>query len=113
MENLTVQAISSQEDFQTTVLEATEPTLVYFWATWCTSCRALSPRVDALAQDSKAAFKVAKAEVSKLPELTEKYGIQSVPTMLLFKPGNPKPTELVLSTYVKDWAEYVNRRVTA
>jgi thioredoxin 1 len=105
--------ISTLSDFQTTVLEAAEPTLVYFWASWCTSCRALSPRVEALAQDDQAIFKVVRVEVSKLPELAEQYNVMSVPTMLLFKPGNPQPVELTLSTYVQDWAGYVNRRVAA
>lgn len=113
MNNLAVQAINSQSDFQVTVLEADGPTLVYFWGTWCTTCRALSPRVDALVQDNQALFKVVKLEVSRVPEIAEQYGVLSVPTMLLFKPGNPQPTELTLSTYVQDWAGYVNRRLAA
>jgi len=113
MNSLAVQNISSQTDFQTAVLDATEPTLVYFWGTWCTSCRALSPRVEALAQDNQALFKVVKLEVSKVPEIAEQYGVMSVPTMLLFKPGNPQPTEIILSTYVQDWASYVNKRLAA
>jgi len=113
MNSLAVQNISSQTEFQQTVLAATEPTLVYFWGTWCTSCKALSPRVDALAQNSEAKFKVVKLEVSKVPEVADQYSVMSVPTVLLFKPGNPQPTELILSTYVQDWAAFVNKRLAA
>lgn len=113
MNSLAVQNITSQAEFEAVVLEAAEPVLVYFWGTWCTSCKALSPRVEALAQNGEAAFKVVKVEVSQVPEIAEKYGVMSVPTMLLFKPGNPQPKEITLSTYVQDWAAFVNRRLAA
>jgi thioredoxin 1 len=113
MNSLAVQNITSPADFQAVVLDAAGPTLVYFWGTWCTSCKALSPRVDALAQNGEAAFKVVKVEVSQVPEIAEKYGVMSVPTMLLFRPGHPQPKELTLSTYVQDWAAFVNRRLAA
>jgi thioredoxin 1 len=113
MNSLDVQTIVSQADFQATVLEAAEPTLVYFWGPWCSSCRSIAPRIEAVAQDNQALFKVVKADVSKVPELAEKYGVMTIPTMLLFKPGNPQPVELLLSTYVKDWTGYINRRCTA
>lgn len=109
----TLQNITSQTDFQNVVLDAAEPTLVYFWATWCTSCKALAPRIDALARNVDASFKVVKVEVSSLPEIAEQYGVMSVPTMLLFRPGNSEPKELTLSAYVQDWAAFVNRRLAA
>lgn len=65
------------------VLEANEPVLVDFWATWCPPCRAMNPVIDNLARD----FKVCKVNVDTNQELAAHYGISSIPAFLIFKDG--------------------------
>ena len=65
------------------VLQASEPVLVDFWASWCAPCRAMNPTIEALAND----FKVCKVNVDTNQELASHYGISSIPALLIFKDG--------------------------
>ena len=65
------------------VLQAAEPVLVDFWASWCQPCRAMNPTIEALAKD----FKVCKVNVDTNQELAAHYGISSIPALLIFKDG--------------------------
>jgi thioredoxin 1 len=65
------------------VLEASEPVLVDFWASWCPPCRAMNPSIEALAKD----FKVCKVNIDTNQELAARYDVSSVPTLLIFKGG--------------------------
>ena len=75
-------------DWQSVVVENELPVLVDFWATWCSPCRALSPRIDELATQYDGKVEIVKYNVDENYEYSNKYGIRSVPTLLFFKGGN-------------------------
>ena len=74
-------------NFEAEVLRSSEPVLVDFWAAWCPPCRMIAPAVEALAQEYEGKAKVAKLDVDENPDLAERYGVQSIPTLLVFKDG--------------------------
>jgi thioredoxin 1 len=75
------------ENFEAEVTRATTPVLVDFWAAWCAPCRLVAPVVEALALDNAGTLKVAKVDVDELPELADRYHVQSIPTLALFVRG--------------------------
>ncbi len=79
----------NNDSFKSEVLESNVPVLVDFWATWCGPCRAFAPTLDKLAAESNGEFKVAKVDVDENEEIAAKYGIQSIPTVIVFKNGEP------------------------
>jgi len=77
----------SRSNFSSEVLESEKPVLVDFWATWCGPCMRLAPAVAAIAEERSSVLKVGKVDVSEERVLAEKYNIQSIPALLLFKNG--------------------------
>lgn len=73
--------------FQSDVLEASEPTLVDFWAEWCGPCRMVAPVVEEIAAEYGDKIQVAKMDVDNNRETPAAYGIQGIPTLILFKDG--------------------------
>ena len=73
--------------FQNEVLESDKPVLLDFWAEWCQPCRMLSPTIDQLAAEYQGKAKVGKVDTDSNREISVKYGIQAIPTVLLFKNG--------------------------
>ena len=81
--------IISSAEFQSKVLDAEQPVLVDFFATWCGPCKMLAPTLDAVAAEVADRAKVYKVDVDQSPDVAAKYGVMSVPTLILFKGGQP------------------------
>ena len=78
--------------FPDEVLNAESPVLVDFWAPWCSPCRMVAPVLEELARDYDDKVKVVKVNVDENSDTATRYGIMSIPTMLLFKGGEPVET---------------------
>ena len=78
--------------FENDVLRADKPVLVDFWAQWCGPCRMLGPIIEEIANDYEGKVKVGKVNVDEQPNLASKYGIASIPTVIVFKNGKPEKT---------------------
>ena len=77
----------SDASFEDDVLKSDIPVLVDFWAVWCAPCRMIAPIVEELASEKEGTLKVAKVDVDNNPETAMKFGIRSIPTLLIFKDG--------------------------
>ena len=81
-------AVTTQ-DFQTEVLDSDKPVLVDFWAEWCGPCHAVAPVLDRIVEERGEELKLVKINVDENQELMIRYGVQSIPTMILFRDGAP------------------------
>ena len=77
----------TKANFETEALKSTKPVLVDFYADWCGPCKMVSPLVDELSEESDA-YKVGKVNVDESPELAAKYGVMSIPTLIVFENGD-------------------------
>ncbi len=77
----------TDQNFETEVLKSTQPVLIDFWAVWCGPCRAIAPIVEQLAGEYDGKVKIGKLDVDENPDTAVKYGVRSIPTLLLFKNG--------------------------
>ena len=74
-------------NFDTDVLKAATPVLVDFWAEWCMPCRMLTPTIEKIAKDYSGKIKVGKVDTDSNRDISMKYGIHAIPTVILFKKG--------------------------
>ena len=77
----------TRSNFQAEVLESDKPVLVDFWATWCGPCRMVAPIVAQIAEEQEGVVKVGKVNVDEEPGLAGRFGISSIPTLMVFKHG--------------------------
>lgn len=77
----------TKENFKQQVLEADKPVLVDFWAPWCVYCRRIAPAFDKIAEQQEDKLIFAKINIDDVPDIAEEYGIDTIPTLLIFKNG--------------------------
>ncbi len=77
----------TDSNFDSEVLQSAEPVLVDFWAPWCAPCRMITPVIEQLAAENAAAIKVGKLNIDESGKTAQQLGINSIPTLLLFKNG--------------------------
>ena len=79
----------TESTFEQEVLQSDKPVLVDFWAEWCGPCHAVSPVLDRIVEERNGEIKLVKVNIDEEQELAMRFGVQSIPTMILFKDGQP------------------------
>jgi thioredoxin 1 len=79
----------TESTFDQEVLSSEQPVIVDFWAEWCGPCHAVSPVLDRIAEERSDELKLVKVNIDEEPSIAQRYGIASIPTMILFKGGEP------------------------
>ena len=88
------EVVLSANNFEAEVLQSKLPVLVDFWATWCGPCRMLAPTIAKIAEEKAGQIKVCKLDVDEAPEIAAKYGIASIPTLMVFLNGEAVRTSV-------------------
>ncbi|GIU94081.1 MAG: thioredoxin-1 [Gaiellaceae bacterium] len=79
----------TEETFEQEVLKSDKPVIVDFWAEWCGPCHAVAPVLETIAEERKDELKLVKVNIDREQGLSARYGVMSIPTMILFKDGQP------------------------
>jgi thioredoxin 1 len=80
----------TDQNFEQEVIQSDKPVLIDFWAEWCVPCHMVSPVVEEIARDHADQLSVAKLNVDDNPETARRYGVMSIPTLIVFKDGQEK-----------------------
>jgi thioredoxin 1 len=79
----------TEQSFEEEVLQSEKPVIVDFWAEWCGPCHAVAPVLDRIVSERNGDLKLVKVNIDEQPALSARFGVQSIPTMILFKDGQP------------------------
>ena len=84
----------SDADFSESVLKATGPVLVDYWAEWCGPCKMIAPILDEIAADYQGKLTVVKVNIDENPKTPQQYGVRGIPTLMIFKNGEVEATKV-------------------
>ena len=103
----------SDNTFEQEVLKSTEPVLVDFFAEWCGPCKAMAPALEQVAKEMQGKVKVVKLDVDQNPDVTQKYRIQAMPTLMIFKDGQVAAQRVGALVQKKRLEDWINSSVVA
>jgi len=84
----------TDDNFESEVLQSSEPVLVDYWAEWCGPCKMIAPVLDEIANEYEGRVKIAKLNIDDNPNTPPRYGIRGIPTLMLFKDGEVEATKV-------------------
>lgn len=104
-------AFVNDANFEAEVLKSSEPVLVDFFAEWCGPCKAMAPALDQVAQEMAGKVKIVKIDVDQNPEITQRYRIQAMPTLLIFKDGKVAAQQVGALVQKRKLEEWINQSI--
>jgi thioredoxin 1 len=82
-----------ENNFESDVISSSEPVVVDFWAEWCGPCKAIAPSLEEISDEMAGKVKITKINIDENPDLAAKFGVRSIPTLVLFKDGEPQAVQ--------------------
>ena len=86
--------VVTQSSFDTDVIGSSEPVLVDFWAEWCGPCRMIAPALEEISTEMAGKVTIAKLNIDENPDIAVKYGVRSIPTLMIFRDGKPAAVQV-------------------